>query len=111
MWLFNSYVDSLYFTWFNIFIYDIFFSLLQGNLQCIIEHTKGCKTKQYYLLYTICVEIQTLFEIGGCVSQFGDPQCGTVGILGINYLLANPYKQSSYHSVCRYINFTCSCFF
>ena len=86
-------------------LYILYFSQLQGNLQCIIKHTKGCKTKQYYLLYTICIEIQTVFEIGGCVSQFGDPQCGTVGILGVNYLLKDSNKRSSYHSICRYVNF------
>lgn len=81
----------------------LYYSLIQTQLQCIIEHTQGCKTKRYHMLFTVCVEIESIFELGTCVSNYGDPLCGTAGILALDYVMNNPFRDTSMFSVCRYV--------
>jgi len=76
-----------------------FFSVLQTNLECIVNKTEGCVSETYHMLYVISQEITGMFNRGECVSKYGDPLCGTSAILSLGHVMQNPYKYKTH--ICR----------
>lgn len=83
----------------NFYIYLANYSILQTNLECIVNKTEGCVTESFHLLFVISQEIISMFNRGECVSKYGDPLCGTSAILSLGHVMQNPYKYKTH--ICR----------